>query len=296
MKLRIKFSKAGSMKFISHLDLMRYVQKALRRAGIDVAYSQGFHPHPLLSFAAPLGLGDTSEGDYLDLQVNSMPEKAEFLRRINAQMNEEIRFLSVQVQAEKSKPSMALVAAADYCVNIRDGYAVPMETFPEFMAQKEIFVLKKSKRTKTEVDILPMIYVFAQTEQEFHEKQECMGEPICPMQTIFEEGQTPVCYLRTACGSSLNLKPDLVMEAFCHWNNIEYQPFAFQIHRLETYTEYEQPPHGVRIVMAAKACQGCTSRRDDTFISGEGQTRKLAALKDFMLQETGNPSGGQKNV
>ena len=76
-KLRIKFSKAGSMKFISHLDLMRYVQKALRRAGIDVAYSKGYSPHQLLSFAAPLGLGDTSEGDYLDLQVNTVQEEKE---------------------------------------------------------------------------------------------------------------------------------------------------------------------------------------------------------------------------
>ena len=56
MKLRIKFSKHGSMKFIGHLDIMRYFQKAIRRSEIDVAYSEGFSPHQKMSFAAPLGV------------------------------------------------------------------------------------------------------------------------------------------------------------------------------------------------------------------------------------------------
>ena len=69
MKVRIEFSKTGSMKFIGHLDVMRYFQKAIRRSGIDVSYSQGFNPHQLISFAAPLGVGLTSDGEYMDMQV-----------------------------------------------------------------------------------------------------------------------------------------------------------------------------------------------------------------------------------
>ena len=57
MKVRIKFAKKGTMKFIGHLDIMRYFQKAIRRAGIDIAYSEGFSPHQIMSFAAPLGVG-----------------------------------------------------------------------------------------------------------------------------------------------------------------------------------------------------------------------------------------------
>ena len=68
LKVRIKFTKTGSLKFIGHLDVMRYFQKAFRRAEVDVAYSKGFSPHQLLSFAAPLGIGLTSEGEYLDAE------------------------------------------------------------------------------------------------------------------------------------------------------------------------------------------------------------------------------------
>ena len=67
MKIRIKFTKTGNMRFIGHLDILRYFQKLLRRAEVDVKYSEGFSPHPVMSFAQPLGLGDTSEGEYLDL-------------------------------------------------------------------------------------------------------------------------------------------------------------------------------------------------------------------------------------
>lgn len=62
MKLRMRFGKEGIVKFIGHLDIMRYFQKAFRRANVDITYSQGYHPHPCLSFASPLGVGLESRG------------------------------------------------------------------------------------------------------------------------------------------------------------------------------------------------------------------------------------------
>ena len=70
MKLRIKFIKKGQIKFIGHLDVMRYFQKALRRAEVDVAYSSGFSPHQIMSFASPLGVGLESNGEYFDVERN----------------------------------------------------------------------------------------------------------------------------------------------------------------------------------------------------------------------------------
>ncbi len=69
MKIRIKFSKQGNMRFIGHLDIMRYFQKAMRRADVDIRYSEGFSPHQIMSFAAPLGVGLTGSGEYLDIEV-----------------------------------------------------------------------------------------------------------------------------------------------------------------------------------------------------------------------------------
>ena len=71
MKIRIKFRKYGTMKFIGHLDVMRYFQKAIRRADVDVCYSGGFSPHQIMSFAAPLGVGITSRGEYVATSMST---------------------------------------------------------------------------------------------------------------------------------------------------------------------------------------------------------------------------------
>ena len=84
MKIRIKFAKEGAMKFIGHLDMMRYFQKVMRRANVNIRYSEGFSPHQIMSFAAPLGVGLTSRGEYVDIEALSTDSSQEMLRRINA--------------------------------------------------------------------------------------------------------------------------------------------------------------------------------------------------------------------
>ena len=69
MIFRIRFAKYGVVKFIGHLDTMRYFQKAVRRSELPIKYSQGFNPHQLMVFAQPLGVGITSDGEYMDIDV-----------------------------------------------------------------------------------------------------------------------------------------------------------------------------------------------------------------------------------
>ena len=67
MKIRIKFQKQGTVRFIGHLDVMRYFQKVMRRAEVDIRYSEGFSPHQIMSFASPLSVGLISHAEYLSL-------------------------------------------------------------------------------------------------------------------------------------------------------------------------------------------------------------------------------------
>ena len=69
MKARIKFRKYGVMKFIGHLDIMRFFQKVMRRADIPIAFTGGYSPHMIMSFANPLGVGLTSDGEYFDIEL-----------------------------------------------------------------------------------------------------------------------------------------------------------------------------------------------------------------------------------
>lgn len=234
MKARIKFSKTGSMKFIGHLDVMRFFQKAFRRAEVDIAYSQGFNRHQLMSFAQPLGVGLTSDGEYLDVELNSCDSADEMIARINEKMNEEMRVVGFSLLEDKARNAMSIVAGADYQIHLKDGYA-PVENFEErftqFASQDVIEIEKKTKKSSSIVDIKPFIYEYAFDKSAFEKKgnrdyQNSVAQ-------IYETGQK--VYLRLSTGSVHNIKPDLVMEAFYQFIGEEYKEFAWQYHRYDLY-------------------------------------------------------------
>ena len=105
MKVRIKFTKTGAMKFVGHLDTMRYFQKAIRRAELPVAFSGGYSPHMIMSFAAPLGVGTTSLGEYFDMELTEKVPTAEIEDRLNAVMVEGVTISSAR-QVEDGRQAL----------------------------------------------------------------------------------------------------------------------------------------------------------------------------------------------
>lgn len=161
MKLRIKFKKFGPLRFIGHLDVMRFFQKAIRRAGIDVTYTAGFSPHQVMSFAAPLGVGLTSNGEYMDIEVNSMESCRDVMERLNQASVPGIEVISVKVLPEKAGNAMASVAAASYMVRFREGREPAADmaaVLPGFLAKENILITKETKKGSREVDLRPGIY------------------------------------------------------------------------------------------------------------------------------------------
>ncbi len=222
MKVRIKYQKAGSFKLIGHLDTMRYYQKAVRRAGLDIAYSQGFSPHQLMTFAAPLALGVTSEGEYFDAEFHSLPCREEFLRRINAQMVEGMEVKDIVLLGEHAKNSMSIVAASDYLITLKDRGIPGLEDRREkllaaagtLLEKDTIEVMKKTKHKEGVENIRDGIYKLYRQEQ--------------------------MIYMLLATGSAYNLKPELVVEALCGEAGCAYDVHDYQVHRLETYMRNEE--------------------------------------------------------
>ena len=191
MKIRLRFSKQGQMKFIGHLDMVRYFQKVMRRSEVDVAYSEGFSPHQKMSFAAPLSVGVLSRGEYFDLEVNSTESSKVMLERINAQNAEGVEVLSYKLLPDDAKNAMSVVAGADYKV-YTDLFNQNM--LDAFMNQDQIIVLKKTKKSEKEVDIKPLIYNIK----------------------LEDDG----IFMQVPQGSASNLKPDLVMDAFAKFAQV----------------------------------------------------------------------------
>ncbi len=205
MKIRLRFSKQGQMKFIGHLDMVRYFQKVMRRSEVDVAYSEGFSPHQKMSFAAPLSVGVLSRGEYFDLEVNSTDSSKVMLERINAQNAEGVEVLSYKLLPDDAKNAMSVVAGADYKV-YTDLFNQNM--LDAFMNQDQIIVLKKTKKSEKEVDIKPLIYNIK----------------------LEDDG----IFMQVAQGSASNLKPDLVMDAFAKFAQV-ILPEYITYERLDMY-------------------------------------------------------------
>lgn len=161
MKLRIKFKKYGPIRFIGHLDVMRFFQKTIRRAEIDIAYSTGFSPHQIMSFAAPLGVGLESNGEYMDIEVHSIISCNDVVERLNKASVPGIEVISAVILPDNAGNAMASVAAASYTVRFREGRA-PKADFasrlPEFLAREEIMITKETKRGTREVNLKQGIY------------------------------------------------------------------------------------------------------------------------------------------
>lgn len=193
------------MKFIGHLDMVRYFQKVIRRADVDIAYSEGFSPHQKMSFAAPLSVGITSRGEYFDIEVHSTESSEVMLEKLNKQNVEGVEILSYRQLPEDAKNAMSIVAGADYFVYFEK---LTKEIVENFYNQSSIEILKKTKRSEKIVDIKPMIYELRYE-----------GEGI---------------FMKVAQGSAANLKPDLVMQALSGFAGISLPEFV-QYERLDMY-------------------------------------------------------------
>ena len=132
------------LQFISHLDLMRTMTSALIRAGIPVYYSEGFNPHPKISFALPLSIGTQSICEYMDLKITKPMGKEEIRDALNAVLPEELRMLEVFSPVHKCQE----IGWAEYEIGM--DRAVDMEAF----LGAPVIVRKKTKSgTEKEIDI-----------------------------------------------------------------------------------------------------------------------------------------------
>ncbi len=259
MKARIKFSKTGSMRFIGHLDVMRYFQKAFRRAHIPVSYSQGYSPHMILSFTSPLGIGLTSDAEYLDMELDSCERTPErMVEWMNTQMNDEIKVKDFALLPDEAKPSMAMLAGCDYVVTLKPGVEsvfrdreTMQNAMSSFLAQEQILITKKTKRSEKEVDIRPNIY-YASTKQA---KFEHLTGQQYPSLCIDLEEYVPVLYCQLTAGSVVNIKPELVMQALCAHAGVEYDPLMYQIHRLEMYGDADGKKGEIHLLSSETPCR-----------------------------------------
>ena len=163
MRYLIKFSKGEVIKFISHLDLMRTIQRIIRRSGVPIEYSKGFNPHMALSLAQPLSVGVYSDGEYMDIVLTEEMKVADLLARLNEAAPPTIRFfeatpIEIVENVKRVPQAMALLDAGRYIIKLK---LVNEENVEEKMAsllnENAWETLKKSKKGEKMADIKPLV-------------------------------------------------------------------------------------------------------------------------------------------
>ena len=145
MRYLIKFSKGEGIKFISHLDLMRTIQRIIRRSGVPIEYSKGFNPHMALSLAQPLSVGVYSDGEYMDIVLTEEMKVADLLARLNEAAPPTIRFfeatpIEIVENVKRVPQAMALLDAGRYIIKLK--------LVNEENVEEKIEELRKQKESK----------------------------------------------------------------------------------------------------------------------------------------------------
>ena len=222
MRIRIKFEKKQPVRYLGHLDIMRFFQRVFNRADVKMEYSGGFNPHQKMSFAQPLGVGILSEGDYLDAEIASGQDLSQVRENMNRVCGDGVWIRSVKEVEEGAKKAMGALAYAEYHIDIRtllpeaadsteQAETVIQKAIEELLARREIPVQKTTKSGTREVDIRPQI-----------------------LRLSYESGTV---FLQVTAGSSNNLKPDTLLTELFRESEVEYRREKVTIIRKELYAE-----------------------------------------------------------
>ena len=233
MRVRIKFAKKESVKYLGHLDIMRFFQRCFNRAEVKMEYSEGYNPHQKMSFAQPLGVGIISRGEYLDAEIANGQDLEAICRRLNEVCGDGFEVLNVKAVEEGAKKAMAALQFASYEVDVKplaceaadidpddtDNSAERLAEFDsivnraisELLSQDQIMVSKTTKSGTREVDIRPQII-------ELSEKD-------------------GIVKMKVTAGSDNNLKPDTLLSSIFAKTNIEYHKEKITITREELFAD-----------------------------------------------------------
>lgn len=155
----IQFRKTDTVRHLGLLDLQRTMQRALRRSGLPVRYSDGFNPHIVMSFASALSTGIPGDAELLDVSLDKEVTPEECLNRMIAVLPPTLPVTRIRL-VEDSFPKLgAVLEQAEYriCLTGKDAKKIA-DAIPSFLSQKEIMALRKTKRQEMMVDIKPMIH------------------------------------------------------------------------------------------------------------------------------------------
>ena len=208
MRIRIKFTKNESVKYLGHLDIMRAFQRFFNCAEVRMTYSEGFNPHQKMHFALPLGVGITSVAEYLDAEIADGQQPQEILQRLDSVSGSGFDILKVRQLKENAVKAMAAVNYASTEIVFSD--PIPEHT-EDYLDRESVILTKKTKTGIREVDIRKLIVNMKAEQQKLSILMQSGGEN--------------------------SIKPELIAADLMSFYGLPFHRDRIQICRMELYAQ-----------------------------------------------------------
>ena len=211
--MMVVFEKGAAMRYIGHLDMMRTIQRSLRRSGLPISFSKGFNPHVRLAFAAPLSVGIVGLHELMDVPMEEEISETIFKEKMNSVLPECFRIISCRMIQDEYPSLMSLVGGGDYRIDFPKctESEKAVRALNEFTALKEYVVDRRTKSGENPCDIMPFVQNV----------------------TLIDNGDEYSIHLTTKALAGGMLKPSLWLDALCGYSGaIEFPHLIYRQHIL----------------------------------------------------------------
>ncbi len=204
MRMLFEFGKTGRLRYISHLDLQRFMQRALRRTDLPVSYSQGFSPHPQMAFASALAMGWSSDVEILDVKLTEAVDEEHARDQLDRALPPEMPVYRARLVDDRFPAMMARLVWADYRIELSgDTAASVISAIDGYMAEESVIAMRKTKSGEKPADIRKMTA------------------------SLTADGN--IVYARLMLTEQATVKPDLLLNTLAERAGV--QPCEARIHR-----------------------------------------------------------------
>lgn len=205
MRMLLQFHKGDIVRHLGLLDLQRTMQRALRRSGLPIGYSNGFNPHIVMTFASALSSGIPGDAEILDVTLSSDAESVSeenCLSAMNRVLPPALQVSRVRLVDDRFPKASAALAQAEYLITLYGDEANRIvSVIPAFLAESEIMAIRKTKRSETMVNIRPMLHLLDAHYDESSDRAQLVA--------------------RVSFVESATLKPDVLLGALCEYAKVQ---------------------------------------------------------------------------
>ncbi|MDI9476802.1 MAG: TIGR03936 family radical SAM-associated protein [Natronincolaceae bacterium] len=227
--MRSRFYKKDEMVFVSHLDLIRIFERAIRRANIPVAYTQGFNPHPIMAFATALGVGVASEGEYIDIQLTDNMNGELFMDKLNDVLPEGLKIIESRIIADKAKSLMSIICSSTYLVKLKAkellNEADIKQCIENLLDREEIIEVKQKRQRR------------GRRSSDSGFKQINIRPLIKNIELVSLDKYEVLLKMHLAAGSRGNLKPETVVQKLCELTDLSIEQYETRVKRLDLFID-----------------------------------------------------------